>query len=193
LPELESKPLQLPLRLAAVSRLAPNKRNDHAIRATALLNQRGIDSRLTIVGMGEAQADLQRLIAELKLQDRVTLAGQLVEEEKNRQLRNSHLLVHCSVREGWGLNVIEANAMGTPAIVYPVGGLVDSTVSGETGIVTAAETPESVADALATLLKTPAEYDRYRRNAWERSKTFLWDRVLPRACEWLEARARGSS
>jgi glycosyltransferase involved in cell wall biosynthesis len=192
LPELDPKPLQLPLRLTAVSRLAPNKRTDHAIRAIAVLNQRGIDSRLTIVGTGEAQADLQRLITELKLQDRVTLAGQLVEEEKNRQLRNAHFLVHCSVREGWGLNVIEANAMGTPAVVYPVGGLVDSTVHGQTGIVTASETPEAVADALATLLKSPADYDRYRRNAWERSKTFLWDRVLPQACDWLEKHASKS-
>ena len=42
-------------------------------------------------------------------------------------------MVHTSIREGWGLNVIEANAMGTPAIVYPVGGLVDSTVDGPIG------------------------------------------------------------
>ena len=39
--------------------------------------------------------------------------------------------------------MIEANAMGTPAVVYPVGGLVDSTVHGQTGLVSEAETPES--------------------------------------------------
>ena len=55
-----------------------------------------------------------------------------------------------------GLNVIEANAMGTPAAVYPVSGPVDSTVPGQTGLVTEAETPESLASALADIVKTPA-------------------------------------
>ena len=103
------------------------------------------------------------------------------------------MLIHTSIREGWGLNVIEANALGTPAIVYPVGGLVDSTLHGQTGIVTREETPESVADSVLALLNKPAEYDRLRVNAWERSKTFAWQKVLPPACEWLEEQARRRS
>ena len=61
-------------------------------------------------------------------------AGRLDDAEKNIELQKAHLLLHTSMREGWGLNVIEANAMGTPAVVYPVGGLVDSTVHGQTGL-----------------------------------------------------------
>ena len=38
----------------------------------------------------------------------------------------AHVLVATSVREGWGLNVSEAAACGTPAIGYSVPGLVDS-------------------------------------------------------------------
>ena len=115
----------------------------------------------------------------------------MTETRKNEELQRAHFLVHPSVREGWGLNVIEANAVGTPAIVYPVGGLVDSTVHNETGIVTSAETPESVAESLGAILKTPDRYASFRVKAWERSKTFQWDRVLPQASEWLEAQARG--
>ena len=44
----------------------------------------------------------------------VRFAGALPEKSKDELLRNSHLLLHTSQREGWGLNVIEANAMGTP-------------------------------------------------------------------------------
>jgi glycosyltransferase involved in cell wall biosynthesis len=102
-------------------------------------------------------------------------------------------LIHASLREGWGLNVIEANAMGTPAVVYPVGGLVDSTLHGETGTVTPEETPASLAAGVVALLNRPAEYDRLRVNAWERSKTFAWRNVLPPACDWLEQQARRRS
>lgn len=187
---LEPKSFQTPVRLISVSRLAPNKRIDHGIRAAKILNDRGIETLLTVIGGGEMKASLKQLAAELQLGDRVRFTGPISEAEKNTELRRAHFLVHCSVREGWGLNVLEANAMGTPAVVYPVGGLVDSTVHNETGIVTSEETPDAVADAIGTVLKNAPDYDRLRRNAWERSKRFQWSVVLPQACDWLEAQAR---
>jgi glycosyltransferase involved in cell wall biosynthesis len=193
LAELEAKPLRDAVRLVAVSRLAPNKRVDHALQATRILLQRGVSAHLTVVGTGEMEAQLRQMASEPLLAEHVTFTGQLSEEEKNAALRRAHLLIHTSIREGWGLNVIEANTLGTPAVVYPVGGLVDSTVDGQTGIVTRAETPEAVAGGVLTLLGKPAEYERLRVNAWERSKTFVWPKVLPPACEWLEEQARGRS
>ena len=85
------------------------------------------------------------------------------------------------MREGWGLNVIEANAMGTPGLVYPVEGLVESTLHDHTGLVSQAETPESLADSLDRALRNPDAYQRHRVAAWERAKTFHWDVVLPQA------------
>ena len=192
LAELEPKPLGQPLQLIAVSRLAPNKRIDHAIRAAKVLLQRGVETHLTIVGGGETESLLKQLAGQLGITGQVTFTGQLSEAEKDRLLRRSHLLVHTSIREGWGLNVLEANAMGTPAIVYPVDGLVDATLHDQTGIVTRAETPESVADGIQTLLQTPANYERYRVNACERTKEFHWSQILPPACDWLEKQAAKS-
>jgi glycosyltransferase involved in cell wall biosynthesis len=192
LAELEPKPVGLPLRLVAVSRLAPNKRVDHAIQAVKILLRRNMDARLTVVGTGGAEKSLRQLVNESGLKARVEFTGQLDEQKKNEQLRRAHFLIHTSVREGWGLNVIEASAMGTPAIVYPVGGLVDSTLHDETGIVTRGETPASVADAISDIIKSPEKYARLRVNAWNRSKTLQWNQVLPPACDWLESRAARS-
>ena len=94
--------------------------------------------------------------------------------------------LHTSIREGWGLNVLEANALGTPAVVYPVDGLVDATLHDDTGIVTREETPESMAEALADLLKQPGKYERFRQRACDRTREFHWSRILPPACDWLE-------
>jgi glycosyltransferase involved in cell wall biosynthesis len=190
LTELDRKPLCRPVRLVAVARLAPNKRVEHAIQAASILLHKGIQAHLTIVGSGEAEAQLKHLASQPELDKRVTFTGPLPEEGKDAELRRAHLLIHTSIREGWGLNVIEANALGTPAIVYPVGGLVDSTVNGQTGIVTRDETPEAVADSVLALLNKPGEYDRLRLNAWERAKTFAWQKVLPPVCDWLEEQAR---
>lgn len=189
LAELPPKPLEEPLRLITVSRLAPNKRVDHAIRAVQRLAQRNIAVHLTIVGGGEVQETLKELVSTLAIESCVTFTGPLRENEKNALLQKAHLLLHTSVREGWGLNVIEANALGTPAVVYPVAGLVDSTVHDVTGTVVAEETPEALAAELTSLAKDPARYGAYRRNAWERSKEFQWSVTAKLTCDWLEAQA----
>jgi glycosyltransferase involved in cell wall biosynthesis len=190
LPELEPKEFRVPLRLATVSRLAPNKRIEDAIRAVALMRDRGVESRLQIVGTGEWEPILRKTVSDYSLEKVVTFVGAMREKEKDALLRESHLLLHTSQREGWGLNVIEANAMGTPAAVYPVAGLRESTLDNETGVVARGETPEQLADRILELLKAPGEYERLRRGAWERAKTFHWSRILPVACDWLEEMAR---
>jgi glycosyltransferase involved in cell wall biosynthesis len=191
LPVLPEKPLELPLRLAVVSRLAPNKRIDHAVRTVRCLLDRGIESRLVIVGTGEVEGLLRRLVDDLKLGDRVRFTGALDEAAKDEELRRAHFLLHNSMREGWGLNVIEANAMGTPGAVYPVAGLTESTLRDDTGIISEQETPQSLAAVLAEAFKSPGKYQAYRVSAWNRAKTLHWDHILPIASEWLEARAGG--
>lgn len=193
LPELDTKSLTQPLLLAVVVRLAPNKRVEHCLQTLAVLRQRGVAAHMTIVGGGEREAALKREAAQLQLGDSVRFAGRLPEEEKDAVLRDAHLLLHTSLREGWGLNVIEANAHGTPAIVYPVAGLRESTLHDQTGLVAKQETPAALADQIVGLLSDDARYQRYRHAAWERAKTMHWDRILPVACKWLEARARGET
>ncbi|MEK7686440.1 MAG: glycosyltransferase family 4 protein [Verrucomicrobiota bacterium] len=189
-PELEVKPLLEPLRLIAVSRLAPNKRIDHAILTLKSLTERGIKATLTIVGSGGIESRLRELAAAPSIAESVVFTGALSEQEKDALLRKAHFLLHTSQREGWGLNVIEANAMGTPAAVYPVAGLIESTLHDETGIVAQDETPEALAAGLLDLMKRPERYQFFRRKAWERAQTFHWDNILPQACAWLETQAK---
>lgn len=191
LESLEPKPLSQPIRLITVCRLAPNKRVDHAIEVIRLLLQRGIQARLTIVGSGEMREALEKSAGQQQLSEHVQFTGQISEARKHEELQRAHFLIHTSQREGWGLNVIEANAMGTPAVVYPVGGLVDSTINGETGLVAKRESPDSVVESIVALLDRKKEYDRIRCSAWNRSKTFQWNSVLPAVCSWLEGKAAG--
>lgn len=191
LAELDAKKLTPPLRLVVVSRLAPNKRVQHCLESLAELRRRGVPARLTIVGGGELEAALRQEAANRQLGDAVKFTGLLSEADKDAVLRDAHLLLHSSVREGWGLNVVEANAFGTPAVVYPVAGLRESTLHDQTGVVVDQETPASLADGIIRLLGDDARYQRYRRCAWERAQAMHWDNVLPAACDWLEARARG--
>ena len=189
---LPEKELDEPLQLITVSRLAPNKQVDHAIGALyCLLQEHQLEAHLKIVGTGREREKLEMLARDYEVADHVEFCGQLSEADKDAALQEAHFLLHTSLREGWGLNVIEANAMGTPAVVYPAPGLEESTIHGETGLVSDEDSPASLAEAIADVQSHEGAYQDWRRAARDRAATFHWDRVLPAACDQLEAWASG--
>ena len=187
LENLPEKELDEPLRLITVSRLAPNKQVDHAIAALKILHEEHrLEANLKIVGQGQEESALRQLVEGLGLQDHVEFLGAISEANKEKALKESHFLLHTSVREGWGLNVVEANAMGTPAIVYPSPGLVESTLHRETGLVADEDSPSGLAATISGVQSHDGAYQDWRVAARDRADDFHWDNVLPKACDQLE-------
>ena len=77
----------------------------------------------------------------------MTFFGRVDEETKRQLMAQAHVLIVTSVREGWGLVVDEAAAVGTPSIGYNVPGLRDS-VDAAGGVLVSPEAA-ALADALA--------------------------------------------
>ena len=185
---LPEKELDEPLRLITVSRLAPNKQVDHAIAALwCLMNEHDLQAQLKIVGEGQELDSLKQCAEKLGVAEHVEFCGALPEAEKDAALREAHFLLHTSLREGWGLNVIEANALGTPAIVYPTPGLVESTLHKETGLVADEESPAALAAMIASVQSHEGDFQDWRTAARDRAAEFHWDKVLPAACDQLES------
>lgn len=189
---LPNKTVESVLRLLVVCRLAPNKRVAHAIDALSTLRNRGRSAELRIVGGGDDEPSLKAQVKALELEGSVFFLGRLSEARKLEEMRDSHFLLHTSVREGWGLNVVEANAMGTPAIVYPVAGLTESTLHDRTGWVVDEETPESLAEGIVVSASNDVRYQRWRSAGRDRAKALHWNNIAPRAARWLESLADGA-
>lgn len=102
--------------------------------------------------------------------------GRVSQEQKTKLMRQCHLIVVSSVKEGWGLIVTEANSQGTPAVVYGVDGLRDSVRNNETGIITTKNTAKSLAEGIICLLSDSEKYARIRRNAWQWSQEFSFEK-----------------
>ena len=85
------------------------------------------------------------------------------------------MLLVPAVREGWGLVVTEANAMGTPAVAYNVPGLRDSVVNGVTGVLVSNNTPNDLAECAIALLRDQVLLEKYSNNALENSRQYNWD------------------
>ena len=164
---------EVPATFIYVGRMAPSKRVHDVIRALALYRERARKGRLWLVGEGDANylATLRGLVGSLGLTAHVDFLGRLPATDKHERMARAGVLLMASVREGWGLSVAEANACGTPAVVYDVQGLRDSVRDGETGLVVAA-TPGAMADGMARLTDDPALHARLAAEAKRWSSTF---------------------
>ena len=104
-----------------LGRLVPSKRPDHVVEAFRLLRSQIPNAELWMIGSGQMKQKLEK-----HLSSGVTLLGHVSHEERQSRLARAHILVATTVREGWGLNVSEASAVGTPTIGYDAPGLRDS-------------------------------------------------------------------
>jgi len=115
----------------------------------------------------------------------VDFHGRVYEGEKRGRLEGGHLLLGTWGREGWGLMVSEANALGTQAVVYDVPGLRDSTRHLETGYVCERSTPECLTGGITLLWTQPALYEQMRCRSWKASMIFTWSRVAEHFSRFL--------
>jgi glycosyltransferase involved in cell wall biosynthesis len=81
------------------------------------------------------------------------------------------------LREGWGLNVIEANALGVTCIAYDVPGLRDSVKNGETGLLVESGNIQALVQNVISLLENPDKLEMLRSNALNYAKEFNWDKT----------------
>jgi glycosyltransferase involved in cell wall biosynthesis len=138
--------------LVYVGRIKRYKAVDHAIRALAHVRRRFPSCTLTIVGDGDGMASLRALTADLRLDGAVRFAGFLPHEEKIRLLQAAHVVVNPSVKEGWGLTNVEANACGTVCVAADSPGLRDSVKDGMTGLLYPWGDVDALAERVTRLL-----------------------------------------
>jgi len=131
------------------------------------------EARLDIAGDGDHRPALEAAIAERGLGSRVTLHGFVSEEEKAHLYDRAWVTLTASSAEGWCLTVMEAADRGTPSAALAVGGLPESIVDGQTGVL--AETSQELAGAVGDLLAQPERRRALGEAARARARGFTWD------------------
>ncbi len=167
--------------LIFVGRLVRSKLPDHAIIAFKHVRSVLPNAKLWIVGDGYLRAKLEREVG-----DSIRFFGRVSEKEKFELLKRAHVLLAPSVREGWGISVVEANAMGTPAVGYAVPGLSDSIVDGITGLLVPPQNALALAIAAERILTNSSVAEKFSRNSLEWSKRFSWNESARQFSEFLE-------
>ncbi|MDA8174238.1 MAG: glycosyltransferase family 4 protein [Nitrospiraceae bacterium] len=167
--------------LVFLGRFRSTKRPDHAIRIFARVKKEAPDAQLWMIGSGGMEHELKLLASGV---GDVSFLGWLNEDEKYARLGRAHVLIVPSVREGFGINVIEAASQGTPAVGYDVHGLRDSIKDGATGLL--AKSEEDAAAKIISLFKDKEQYARLSSNCLEYARGFNWDTRRKEFCRFLE-------
>ncbi len=155
--------------LLCVGNLVALKGHDLVIRAMQQLP--GL--HLAIVGSGPLRGDLENLIAELGLTDRVRLVGQVPQAELKRYYSAADALVLASSREGWANVLLESMACGTPVAATPVSGTPELITEAAAGRIIEQRSVEAIAKTLRELLSAPPARAETRAFA----ERFSWDEV----------------
>jgi len=183
LPEKEKNPTFI-----FTSRVVPMKGIEEVIRAFFFIVKKDSTSQLWIVGTGDASyiEKIKQSIAEHKLESHVTFFGRLTNDKKLELMSKAHILLHASVKEGWGLVVIEAASQGTPSVVYNVAGLRDSVKHNETGIVLYENSPQLMAEVSFDLLYNKQKYHLFQKNCLQWAASLTWEKAHKESLDLIE-------
>lgn len=149
------------------------KRLDHLIKAFRRIKDEIENSELIIAGRGNF-SDLEELSRTLNL--KLTSRSDIAEDEKLDILQKAKIFVTPSMKEGWGITVIEANRCGTPAIAYDVDGLRDSIRHEYNGLLVKKGDINALAKTIIDVLKNDELRTRMSINAVRWSNNFEWDK-----------------
>jgi glycosyltransferase involved in cell wall biosynthesis len=171
--------------MLVLGRLVPHKRVELALRALADLSADHPDLTLTVAGRGWWLDPLREEAERLGVGDRVDFAGFVDDAVKHRLLASSWLHLVPSLKEGWGLSVIEAAAHGTPSVAFAdAGGVAESIVDGDTGWL-ATDTDDFTAH-VGALLRDDVRRARMGHAARLHAAKFTWDQTAQRFAAVLD-------
>jgi glycosyltransferase involved in cell wall biosynthesis len=102
--------------------LTSDYRHDIILKAFSILNQKGIDFQLTIVGDGKELPKLKELARKLKIEKKVNLTGRIPNTKLPELLQKSNIYLSMPITEGVSASLFEAMACNCYPIVTDIPG-----------------------------------------------------------------------
>jgi len=146
--DLERKP-HAGFIVMAVARLEKVKGINCLIEAAARSElRRRSDLQILVIGDGSERKNLESLTEKLNLKEKVKFLGEIPNAEIPEYLSAADCFVLPSLKEGFGIALLEAQAAGVPVIGTKVGGILDLIEDGKTGLLVEPGNPEAIAEAI---------------------------------------------
>lgn len=150
-------------RLVHASTLDKNKNVESLLRSFSMAFRGNLSVRLEIAGpKGPSFESLQRLVADLRLQDQVKFVGYLSRDQVPSFIATADAMVVSSRRETFGVAAAEALALGVPVVATKCGGPEDF-IGPEDGLLVPVDDDEALAAALQAVIEPEMQKTRQDR------------------------------
>lgn len=163
--------------LGNISALRPQKDHATLIKAMEIVVQKYSNTHLVIVGEGELESELKRLVHTLNLERNISFLG--YRSDIKNLLLQFDLFVLPSLYEGLPLCILEAMEAGRPIVATNVEGTNELVRHGQTGLLTPAKDQTAMANAICSMIsdrKTAAAMGKNARTLVEEEYDF--DRMI---------------
>lgn len=157
---------RIPGRIVTIGSLVEKKGQELAIRVVDVLHKRGLYVQLDILGDGPLRSQLEALVIDLNLEDKVIFHGNVDYPEKF--LVQAEIYLHTAIYEPFGLVLIEAMAAGLPVVCTDGKGNRDLIIEGKNGIMVWERDVELLADNIEILIRN----EKLRINMGEKAQRF---------------------
>lgn len=167
--------------LITVGNVTQRKGQQNIIKALPLLLKKYPDLKYHIVGIPTDRDRLEKLALSLNVEEAVVFFGKVSEGEKIDLLQQADVFVMLSEAtkagdvEGFGIAILEANALGIPAIGALGCGIEDAINDDVSGKLINPKDPKQFAAALEVILN---QYETYSQKAKKWSQDFTWEKVI---------------
>ena len=172
-----------------LGKLAKDKGVEDAFTAFYHVQEKLKKVKFWVVGKEENRgykSMLKQLADKLKIANKTEFFDYVSEQKKFELLKRARVLIHPSIKEGWGLTVIEAASQGTPTVAYNTSGLQDSIKNNSTGLLVDGQRPIDLADKIVALCTQRSLYKRLSENAKIWSKNFTWEKSIKISLDIIE-------
>jgi len=177
---------KVPERVICVGRLSWEKAHKYTLKAWTKVLEKFPSAKLYFVGEGSERGDIEKRIKEARLENSVTLTGNLPHTKVLEELSKSEVFICPSLAEGLGNVFIEAQACGVTPIGTRVGGIPDVIQHEENGLLIEPQNSDQIADAIIRLLKDEELRNKLRKKGFESSRKFEWSKILKKIEEVYE-------
>lgn len=173
-----------------LGRLTEDKGIADLYKTFLVLREKSPDLRLLCVGPAEMLTPVGRqLLTAMRANPAVIFTGPVTNVLPYLNLMKVHIFP--SHREGFGLSVAEAGALGVPTVAYDVTGVKDAIVAGVTGKLIRHGDVAAMTQAVSDYLLDDPQRQEHGHNAMQRiSEAFSPDEIWNSYLEALEARVR---
>jgi glycosyltransferase involved in cell wall biosynthesis len=161
--------------------LMPHRRLQDAIEAVRILANTGINVKLLLAGSDRHYPEycnsLKRLANELGIQDRVTFAGKIADEEIRDFYCACDAFLFPNEQQTWGLAVLEAMACGSPVLVSQGAAVHEVLTDNENALLFPARTPKALAEKIELLATQPQVFQKIAQAGMALARTtYTWER-----------------